>query len=69
MGLTEEGGKVAAGITESLKGAPGLLALIVLMVAILALVAYGVSARASQSHVEMMSIIDRCMPSAPQRAP
>jgi hypothetical protein len=60
MSIPEQAGKVASGAVEALKSSPGLLVLVMLQLATLALIYFAVEANNERWQERQMALIERC---------
>ena len=61
MGAPEEAGKVATSAIDAMKSSPGLLALILLQIATMAMLAWLASANNQHRQAREMIMLDRCL--------
>lgn len=60
MSIPEEAGKVATGAIDALKGNPGLLVLVMLQIATLALIYFSVEGNQSRMQTRELAMLERC---------
>lgn len=62
MSAPEQAGKVATSAIDALKGSPGLLVLVLLQAATLAVIYFAASHNADLWQARQMALIERCFP-------
>jgi hypothetical protein len=62
MSMGEEAGKVAAAAVDTLKGSPGLMAVIMLNAIILGAIYFAFHDRNATDHIERIALLERCFP-------
>lgn len=62
MSLPEEAGKVASGAIDALKTSPSLLVLVLLQIATLVMIHYGVRNSQTMTKEREIAMLERCFP-------